>query len=125
MKVRNCNFSYKIVKKYIAPAPTFHLLNSCFIGSSLCIIFFLSLRNGTLRARKVEEVGLPEPEKYQGVVCSMKENFGFIERSDVVKEIFFHYSEYKGDINELLLGDDVEFQIQSRTVSIFLFFSSH
>lgn len=72
-------------------------------------------RNGTLRARKVEEVGLPEPEKYQGVVCSMKENFGFIERSDVVKEIFFHYSEYKGDINELLLGDDVEFQIQSRT----------
>lgn len=73
----------------------------------------------------MEEVGLPEPEKYQGVVCSMKENFGFIERSDVVKEIFFHYSEYKGDINELLLGDDVEFQIQSRTVSIFLFFSSH
>lgn len=91
----------------------------------LFALFFFSLRNGTLRARKVEEVGLPEPEKYQGVVCSMKENFGFIERSDVVKEIFFHYSEYKGDINELLLGDDVEFQIQSRTVSIFLFFSSH
>lgn len=72
-------------------------------------------RNGTLRARKVEGVGLPEPDKFQGVVCSMKENFGFIERADVVKEIFFHYSEYKGDINELLLGDDVEFQIQSRT----------
>lgn len=72
-------------------------------------------RNGTLRARNVEGVGLPEPDKYQGVVCSMKDNFGFIERSDVVKEIFFHYSEYRGDINELLLGDDVQFQIQSRT----------
>lgn len=47
----------------------------------------------------------------------MKESFGFIERADVVREIFFHYSEFKGNINELLLGDDVEFNVQTRNVS--------
>ena len=57
-----------------------------------------------------------ESERYEGVVCSMKESFGFIERADVVKEIFFHYSEYQEDISELVLGDDVEFTIQTRNV---------
>ena len=57
------------------------------------------------------------PVKYHGVVCSMKENFGFIERADVVKEIFFHYSEAKTK-EELVLGDDVEFIIQTRNVSL-------
>lgn len=47
----------------------------------------------------------------------MKDSFGFIERADVVREIFFHYSEYMGNINELLLGDDIEFEIQTRNVS--------
>ena len=47
----------------------------------------------------------------------MKDAFGFIERADVVKEIFFHYSEFDGDINELLLGDDVECSITTRNVS--------
>lgn len=50
------------------------------------------------------------------MVCSKKENFGFIERADVVKEIFFHYSEAKIK-EELSLGDDVEFIIQTRNVS--------
>ena len=56
-------------------------------------------------------------QKFEGVVCSMKDSFGFIERADAVKEIFFHYSEYMGNINELLLGDDVEFEVQTRNVS--------
>lgn len=67
-------------------------------------------RNGNLHARHVETVS----SKVQGVVCSLKDAFGFIERADVVKEIFFHYSEYKGDINKLNLGDDVEFDVQTR-----------
>lgn len=56
------------------------------------------------------------PPMSQGVVCSLKENFGFIERADLVKEIFFHYSEYSDNIAELVLGDDVEFSIQTRNV---------
>ena len=57
-----------------------------------------------------------QPVKYRGVVCSMKESFGFIERADVVKEIFFHFSEAEGNV-ELRPGDDVEFTIQTRNVS--------
>ena len=47
-----------------------------------------------------------------------QEAFGFIERADVVKEIFFHYSEFKGDLEALQAGDDVEFTIKDRNVSI-------
>ncbi|XDC75755.1 hypothetical protein R6Z07F_006928 [Ovis aries] len=52
--------------------------------------------------------------RYQGVVCAMKEAFGFIERGDIVKEIFFHCSEFKGDLESLQPGDDVEFTIKDR-----------
>uniref|UniRef100_A0A8C9VCS5 Cold shock domain containing E1, RNA-binding n=1 Tax=Scleropages formosus TaxID=113540 RepID=A0A8C9VCS5_SCLFO len=53
-------------------------------------------------------------QRCQGVVCATKEAFGFIERGDVVKEIFFHYSEFKGDLEALQAGDDVEFTIKER-----------
>ena len=81
-------------------------------------MFCVSARSGSIRAYKVCLLSEPIAEKYHGVVCSMKDNFGFIERSDVVREIFFHYSEYQGDINELILGDDVEFSIQFRNVRV-------
>ncbi|CAB1329760.1 unnamed protein product [Coregonus sp. 'balchen'] len=54
----------------------------------------------------------------QGVVCATKEAFGFIERADVVKEIFFHYSEFKGDLEALQAGDDVEFTIKERNGTV-------
>ena len=82
----------------------------------LCV-YFLVVRNGNIRARHIKLVKCALPERFQGVVCSMKDNYGFIERSDIVKEIFFHYSEFQGNVNELLLGDDVEFAIQTRNVS--------
>lgn len=34
-----------------------------------------------------------------------------------MKEIFFHYSEFKGDLEALQAGDDVEFTIKERNVS--------
>ena len=34
-------------------------------------------------------------------------------------EIFFHYSEFDGEVNDLMIGDDVEFQLQNRSVSLF------
>ncbi|XP_071115411.1 cold shock domain-containing protein E1-like isoform X1 [Haliotis cracherodii] len=71
-------------------------------------------RNGNIRARQIEMLQPPSQQRFQGVVCSMKETFGFIERADVVREIFFHYSEFKDNINELILGDDVEFSVQNR-----------
>ncbi|KAK7108802.1 cold shock domain-containing protein E1-like [Littorina saxatilis] len=79
------------------------------------VIFHLASdsQTGIVQARSLELV-IPPSQRYQGVICSMKESFGFIERSDQVREIFFHYSEFRGDINDLQLGDDVEFSIQMR-----------
>lgn len=78
------------------------------------VTFFIATdkKTGHMWATAVKK--LEPPPMSQGVVCSLKENFGFIERSDVVREIFFHYSEYDGNIAELVLGDDVEFNIQTR-----------
>lgn len=56
-------------------------------------------------------------------IVIFQEAFGFIERADVVKEIFFHYSEFKGDLEALQAGDDVEFTIKDRNVGIKLFTS--
>lgn len=71
---------------------------------------------GNLGACHIRLENPAQPVKYRGVVCSMKESFGFIERADVVKEIFFHFSEAEGNV-ELRPGDDVEFTIQTRSVS--------
>lgn len=88
--------------------------NKLHVGDEVTFYIATDKRNGNIRARKVKLVQAAEQEKFQGVVCSMKDTFGFIERSDVVREIFFHYSEFQGNINELVLGDDVEFTIQTR-----------
>ncbi|XP_054718885.1 LOW QUALITY PROTEIN: cold shock domain-containing protein E1-like [Uloborus diversus] len=66
-----------------------------------------NLRACTIRLEK------PLPTRFQGVICALKETFGFIERADVVKEIFFHSSECK-NFRNLALGDDVEFSVQTR-----------
>ncbi|XP_012279281.1 cold shock domain-containing protein E1 [Orussus abietinus] len=71
-------------------------------------------QRGNLGACHVRLENPVHPVRYRGVICSMKENFGFIERADVVKEIFFHFSETKSVKEELKLGDDVEFIIQTR-----------
>lgn len=82
---------------------------------TISTVSFINYR-GTLGACHIRFENPAHPVKYHGVVCSMKENFGFIERADVVKEIFFHYTEAKTK-EELWLGDDVEFIIQTRNVS--------
>ncbi|XP_062542729.1 cold shock domain-containing protein E1 isoform X1 [Armigeres subalbatus] len=75
-------------------------------------------QRGNLGACHIRLENPAHPVKYRGVVCSMKDTFGFIERADVVKEIFFHFSETDNTI-ELRPGDDVEFIIQTRNVSLF------
>lgn len=57
--------------------------------------------------------GASPGQRKQGVVCALKDTFGFIERGDVVKEIFFHSSECS-DFRALSLGEDVEFSVQLR-----------
>merc|ERR1719370_2202738 len=75
-------------------------------------------RSGNLAAKTIRLENPAAPVKYQGVVNSLKDTFGFIERADVVKEIFFHISGVvdgkEEDNSHIQLGDDVEFIIQTR-----------
>ena len=72
-------------------------------------------RSGNLVARTIRLENPASPVKYQGVVNSIKEAkaSGFIERADVVREIFFTYTDIANGDN-VDLGDDVEFTIQTR-----------
>ena len=76
-------------------------------------------RSGNIAAKTIRLENPASPVKYQGVVNSLKDTSGFIERADVVKEIFFHLSEVEDgkeieDNSHIQLGDDVEFIIQTR-----------
>merc|ERR1719474_2329858 len=75
-------------------------------------------RSGNLAAKTIRLENPAAPVKYQGVVNSLKETYGFIERADVVKEIIFNLNEViegrEEDNSHIQLGDDVEFNIQTR-----------
>ncbi|XP_018100842.1 cold shock domain containing E1 L homeolog isoform X7 [Xenopus laevis] len=83
-------------------------------GDKINFIIETNKHTGAVSARNIMILMKRKQMRCQGVVCAMKEAFGFIERGDVVKEIFFHYSEFKGDIEALQPGDDVEFTIKDR-----------
>ena len=72
-------------------------------------------RSGNLVARTIRLENPVAPVKYQGVINSVKDNkvYGTIERSDVVREILFHFADVK-DGETVNLGDDVEYTIQTR-----------
>uniref|UniRef100_A0A3P9P696 Cold shock domain-containing protein E1 n=1 Tax=Poecilia reticulata TaxID=8081 RepID=A0A3P9P696_POERE len=82
-------------------------------GDKVSFYMETNKHTGAVSARNVQLVKKKQA-RCQGVVCATKEAFGFIERADVVKEIFFHYSEFKGDLEALQAGDDVEFTIKDR-----------
>ena len=69
------------------------------------------------------EKPLPPPitstvKRYRGVISTMKDSFGFIEREDALKEIFFHITEFGPNVasNTVQPGVEVEFDIQNRHV---------
>ncbi|CAF3607665.1 unnamed protein product, partial [Rotaria sp. Silwood2] len=55
-------------------------------------------------------------KRYRGVISTMKDSFGFIEREDALKEIFFHITEFGPNVatNAIQPGVEVEFDIQDR-----------
>src|SRR5688572_3520562 len=87
--------------------------------SSYFLCYNFPSRSGNLTARYVRLENPAQPVRYKGIVSSIKDNFGFIERADVAKEIFFHFSETR--VHEgVVVGDNVEFNIQTRNVRIWL-----
>lgn len=84
-------------------------------GDNVTFCVATNKRTGSLKARNIKYIDAAKKVRIvQGIVSSLKESFGFIERADVVAEIFFHYSEFNGEINNVLIGDDVEYQLQDR-----------
>jgi cold shock CspA family protein len=83
------------------------------------VSFFVSThkRTGAVRAVQIILLRHCEEKKAQGIVASLKDSFGFIERADEASEIFFHHSEVDGGIEILRVGSHVEFVIQDRHVS--------
>ena len=53
---------------------------------------------------------------FKGIITNLKDSFGKIEREDLLKEYFFHFTEYKGKnpAQELRIGLNVEFEIQDK-----------
>jgi cold shock CspA family protein len=80
------------------------------------VSFFVSThkRTGAVRAVQIILLRHCEEKKAQGIVASLKDSFGFIERADEASEIFFHHSEVDGGIEILRVGSHVEFVIQDR-----------
>jgi len=96
-------------------------INDVAKGEQVCkgdtVEFYIATnkRTGSLKARKIRYLDPSKQVKtVQGIVSSLKEAYGFIERADVVAEIFFHYTEFDGGVNELMIGDDVQFNLQDR-----------
>eukprot|EP00095_Tigriopus_kingsejongensis_P007082 maker-scaffold1022_size69981-snap-gene-0.9 protein:Tk07082 transcript:maker-scaffold1022_size69981-snap-gene-0.9-mRNA-1 annotation:"cold shock domain-containing protein e1" len=72
-------------------------------------------RSGNLVARTIRLEDPASPVKYQGVVNTLSDDHGLIERADVVREIIFHLQDMKDSARPVQLGDDVEFIIQTRS----------
>lgn len=84
-------------------------------GDEVSFYMAKNKRTGALRARLVRLVQPAKIETIQGVVKTLKDSFGFIERADMVKDVFFHYSELvKGSESDMVLGASVQFTIQNR-----------
>jgi cold shock CspA family protein len=86
-------------------------------------------RTNQFFARNIEIIGrssppVPSIKRYRGIISTMKDSFGFIEREDALKEIFFHITEFGPNVatNTIQPGVEVEFDIQDRCVNFLDFY---
>lgn len=76
--------------------------------------------SGNLYARKIDLLNTESQSQYRqlyrGIITTLKDSFGKIEREDLYKETFFHFTEYRGKNpdQELKIGLNVEFELQDR-----------
>lgn len=70
---------------------------------------------GSGRSEEIKS-GLP---KEQGVICTLRDGFGFIHCADRPEQVFFHFSELKDGLRpgDLKVDDEVEFRIGESTES--------
>jgi len=68
---------------------------------------------GKVHVLEMKQLEMAADKREQGVVATVKENFGFIKCADRDIRIFFHFSEWRGE-RMLREGDEVEFNSTSR-----------
>ena len=81
-------------------------------GDTVAFRISTNRRDGRQTATEVALVERAPVNEVHGIVRSLKDGFGFIERGDVAKEIFFHYSEFDAQ-QHLNIGDEVQFEIMT------------
>ena len=67
---------------------------------------------------KKRAIGISVTKKYEvpktdGIICSLKDGFGFIDRADVAAEVFFHFTEFH-DRDPPQVGAEVRFELTER-----------
>lgn len=91
------------------------LVRQLFIDSNVGAGHYGSKEDEETEIVTKSEVFMPEPGSVlKGVICSLKEGFGFIECQEYPNNIFFHFSAVDGDVDLLAEGDPVNFSVELR-----------
>lgn len=68
-------------------------------------------RGDRSRGQRNTKPSMPAMPTEQGIIHTLLDKFGFITCADRERELFFHYSEFRGRSDELNIGDEVEFMV--------------
>ena len=100
----------------VSESMIYHALVHCNrSGDTVSFQIATNQRTGNLTARFIRLENPTHPIFYRGIFCSAYMDIGTIERADVAKQITFNFSETRVN-DELVVGDNVEFNIQTRNV---------
>ena len=78
-------------------------------GDKVSFYIAVDKRTHTTMARRLIVVEPVLPPFLRGVISSLRSTYGFIDREDVVEEVYFHFSEFQSNINAASLLAPVEF----------------
>ena len=78
-------------------------------GDKVSFYIAVDKRTHTTMARRLIVVEPVLPPFLRGVISSLRSSYGFIDREDIVDEVYFHFSEFQGNINAVTLLTPVEF----------------
>ncbi|KAI6653196.1 Cold shock domain-containing protein E1-like [Oopsacas minuta] len=78
-------------------------------GDKVSFYIAVDKRTHTTMARRLIVVEPVLPPFLRGVISSLRSTYGFIDREDVVEEVYFHFSEFQSNINAVTLLAAVEF----------------
>lgn len=98
-------------ESFFIPYDTCDVVNNQKVKKGDKVSFYMAVdkRTHTTMARRIIVVEPALPPLVRGVINSLRSTYGFIDREDTVEEVYFHFTEFHGDINVLTLLAPVEF----------------